>query len=279
MSLVSIIIPTYNRSQTILRAVHSVLNQTYQNFELIIVDDGSSDETEELVKSLDNSIASTRKIIYLKTQNGGVSKARNLGASIARGEWLTFLDSDDEWLPEKLNLQLDFLINNPHQQVAYTQEIWIRNGVRVNPRITHQKYSGQIFDKCVQQCFIAPSSLIIKKSLFSELNGFDEEFVVCEDYDLWLKISSLYEINLINKALIIKHGGHSDQLSTKFVAMDLWRMRALLRILKIRNLSDSHKACVIDSIKQKGEILIKGFHKHGNMDRVSEVESMLQELL
>ena len=273
MAIISVIIPTFNRSSVILRAINSVLSQNNKSFEIIVVDDGSTDDTSLKLLALVDSC----QIKYFKIQNQGVSGARNFGVSKAIGEWLCFLDSDDEWLPNKLQEQLDFVQKNPHYHIVYSEEIWIRNGVRVNPRAIHQKYSGWIFDKCVQQCFIAPSSVMLRKNLFDEMGGFDPSFTVCEDYDLWLKISSLYEVGLITIPLIIKHGGSPDQLSTMFVAMDLWRLKALCRIITIRDLSEQYKDFVLKTIIKKGEILEKGFHKYGNLPAVLEIKSLLSE--
>jgi glycosyltransferase involved in cell wall biosynthesis len=275
MPFVSVIIPTFNRSSVIIRAINSVLNQSNKDFELIVVDDGSTDETELLLAPLIDS----GSIKYFKRENRGVSTARNFGVEKSSGEWVSFLDSDDEWLHNKLQEQLDFLKNNSGLCIVYGQEIWLRNGTRVNQRAVHQKFGGQIFDKCVQQCFIAPSSVMIKANVFHEMGGFDQEFVVCEDYDLWLKISSLYEVGYISNPIIIKHGGHDDQLSTKYVAMDMWRLRSLCRILKIRNLSVEDKENVIETIKRKGAILKLGYLKYENAKGVEEVENILQMLL
>lgn len=274
MPFVSVIIPTFNRSSVIIRAINSVLNQSNKDFELIVVDDGSTDETELIL----SPFIKAGIIKYFKHQNLGVSATRNFGVSQASGEWLSFLDSDDEWLPHKLQEQIDFLQKNLSFNIVYGQEIWLRNGERVNQRAIHQKYGGWIFDKCVQQCLIAPSSVIVKTNVFHEMGGFDQDFTVCEDYDLWLKISSLYEVGYISNPIIIKHGGHEDQLSTKYVAMDMWRLRSLNRILKIRNLSDEHKENVIETIKRKGSILMQGYQKHGNAKGFEEVETILQEL-
>ena len=274
MAFVSVIIPTYNRSTEVLRAINSVLNQTYKDFELIVVDDGSTDETELLLAEF----VKLGLLKYYKNSNQGVSAARNFGVSTTLSSWLAFLDSDDEWLPNKLQLQVDYIRSNSSCNIVYTQEIWIRNGVRVNQRIIHQKYGGWIFDQCIQQCLIAPSSVMLRATLFHEMGGFDQNFQVCEDYDLWLKISSLYEVGLVSEAGIIKYGGHDDQLSTKFVAMDFWRIKSLSRILKIRNLSIKQKELVVETIFKKGLILIKGYQKHKNLQGVLEVELILKEI-
>lgn len=274
MSYISIIIPTFNRASVIMRAIQSVFNQTFHDYELIVVDDGSTDDTQSLLSDL----IKTQKIKYIKQDNAGVSAARNLGAKNSFGEWLAFLDSDDEWLPKKLEEQILFLNKNENIQVVYGQEIWMRKGKRVNQGLAHQKYGGWIFDKCVQQCFIAPTSVMLKKKLFNELNGFNEEFAVCEDYDLWLKISSQYEIGYIDNPIVVKYGGHEDQLSMKFKAMDMWRLRSLLNIYKTRSLSLENANVVIAAMNEKSIILKNGYLKYENSDGVREVESIMNEL-
>jgi len=272
--LISVIIPTFNRSNLILRTIESVLNQSYKNFELIIVDDGSTDNTHEVLNSLINSA----KIKYFKRQNAGVSASRNFGVSRASGEFITFLDSDDEWLSHKLRDQLDYFSQNPHMRIVYGEEIWIRNGKRVNQKAIHKKSGGSIFLACLEQCLIAPSSVMLEKKLFFEMGGFDESFVVCEDYDLWLKISSLMDIGFITHPIMIKHGGHEDQLSTSFVAMDFWRIKAMQRILNSQHLILEHKNAVMASMKRRGTILLKGYQKYGNEKDFQLIEGILKSL-
>lgn len=274
MPLISIIIPTFNRSQVLLRAINSVLNQTHKDFELIIIDDGSTDQTYDLLLALIND----EKIKYFKSENSGVSAARNLGVKHSVGEYITFLDSDDEWLPHKLFDQINFLKLETEHRIVFGEEIWIRNGVRVNQKKIHQKSGGSIFKECVQQCFIAPSSVLMERSLFLEMNGFNEEFLVCEDYDLWLRISSLYKIGFIPHPIITKHGGHDDQLSTKFVAMDFWRLKSMDQLLKSKKLSKEQTEVVIESMKRRGSILLQGYQKHGNIKDYELINTMLENL-
>jgi cellulose synthase/poly-beta-1,6-N-acetylglucosamine synthase-like glycosyltransferase len=272
--LVSVIIPTFNRESVIHRAIQSVLNQTYKNIEIIVVDDGSSNEiTKNLIEKIDN-----KSIKYFYQKNSGVAHARNSGARIASGMWLSFLDSDDEWLPEKLSRQMEFLKNNVHFQIAYTDEIWKRNNDIVTRKKFQQKVHGQIFEDCVKQCLIAPSSVILHQKLFWEMKGFDESFVVCEDYDLWLRISSQYEIALISEPLIIKHGGHVDQLSTKYFAMDMWRLKAMHGLLMSHSdLPENSKKLLLNRMKEKGFILIKGYEKYQNIEAVKAVQAILKD--
>jgi len=269
---ISVIIPTYNRASVLLRAVDSVLNQNYKNFELIVVDDGSTDETSSLL----SPYVTQKKIRYIKQENKGVSSARNLGALDAKGEWLSFLDSDDEWLKIKLEKQVKLIHERPDLRLIHGEEIWVRQGKRVNPKKIHQKFGGHIYERCLPLCLISPSAAIIEKKLYEEMGGFDENFIVCEDYDLWLKITSLYEIGFVPDPLIIKYGGHDDQLSHKYVAMDLWRIKAMLRILKIRDLSFSQSEATQAEISRKAKILFLGYEKHQNEEGIRQLKALLK---
>ena len=215
--LISVIIPTFNRAHVLLKAIDSVLKQTYKNFEVIVVDDGSTDGTTELL----SSYIKEGKILYLKQENKGVSSARNFGVKSSKGDWLAFLDSDDEWLKHKLQKQVELLTERPDLRLVHGEELWVRNGKRVNQKKIHQKFGGFIYEKCLPLCLISPSAVMIERKLYEEMGGFDEEFTVCEDYDLWLKITSLYEVGFVSDPIIYKYGGHEDQLSHKYFAMDL----------------------------------------------------------
>ncbi|MCP4914945.1 MAG: glycosyltransferase [Oligoflexia bacterium] len=267
---ISIIIPTFNREKTIKRAINSVVAQTHSDWELIIIDDGSTDETKNIVDSFSDD-----RIQYFYIENSGVSKARNFGIAKTRSDWIALLDSDDEWLPKKLEEQIKEIEKNPESAIIHTEEIWIRNGKRVNQKKIHQKYGGYIFDKCIPLCVISPSSSLIKKDILYEVGNFDESFTVCEDYDLWLKICSLYSVSFIETPLINKYGGHEDQLSAKYRAMDLWRVKALDRILKIRALKESEKNLVIETILKKAQILRNGYLKHNNLEDLPFIEEIL----
>lgn len=261
----SVIIPTFNRAYTLERAIQSVLDQSFGSYELIIIDDGSTDETSEVLKQFSVSF------IHLKTNNGGVSKARNLGVAHANGMWLAFLDSDDEWMKDKLQKQFDFIQNNPLIKLVHGEEIWIRNGVRVNPKNIHKKEGGDIFARSTELCLISPSAAVIEKEVFHQLGGFREDFPVCEDYDLWLKFTSLYKVGFIEDPIIYKYGGHDDQLSTSMKAMDYYRVLSMLWIIQNRKLSNNHQQVLLKTVIKKCEILIKGYKKHNNIDRYEEM--------
>ncbi len=270
---VSVIIPTYNRAHTLERALGSVLNQTFTDWQLIIVDDGSTDNTQELIQSI-----SDPRIETIFTENRGVSYARNKGIERSTSPWLAFLDSDDEWLSHKLSVQVELAENNPELQIIHGDEIWIRHGVRVNPMNKHQKRGGDIFRDAIQLCCISPSTVMLKKTLIEQFGLFREDYPVCEDYDLWLKITAHYPVGYIKDPLIKKYGGHSDQLSLKLKAMDYWRILSLKSLLEKESLDPERKSWVKESIKERSEILLNGYRKHQNLENFDEIFRIKESL-
>ncbi len=259
---ISIIIPTYNRSQFLEEAIASVLDQDYwQDFfdwEILIVDDGSTDDTEKRIPALGS------RIDYVRQPHSGVSAARNLGLRMTTGEYVAFLDSDDLWKPHKISRQMAFMHTHPDAVVICSQETWIRNRVLVNPRKRHQKYSGWVFDRFLPLCLLSLSSALFRRKLFDTIGVFDEDLPACEDYDLGLRMAHRYPVFYLPEALIIKRGGHADQLSKKFWGMDRFRVRALEKALNW-DLSPDHTRLVREELKKKCRILVNGFHKRGNL--------------
>ena len=268
MSLISVIIPTYNRSAFLKEAIESVLKQTYQPFELIVVDDGSTDDTASVLSCY------AGKISALSVHHGGPSAARNYGIQAAHGDYIAFLDSDDLWLPGKLAAQMHFFHNNPEARICQTEEIWMRNSVRVNPRQKHKKYSGWIFDQCLPLCVVSPSAVMMHRSIFARVGLFDETFPACEDYDLWLRIAPLYPIYLIDKPFIIKRGGHGDQQSKKVPALDLYRIRALCKILNSGILTSFQHDLALAELKKKCRIYANGCFKRGRKEEGEKIQHL-----
>lgn len=259
MATVSVIIPTYNRSGLLIRALESVMAQTYRNFEVIVVDDGSTDDTAARLKAYQSGVP----VRIIRTANRGAAAARNTGAEAAVGLWIAFLDSDDCWMKQKLEKQIRYTHSHPDIRLVYTRERWIRSGVHVNPPKAYKKYSGNVFLRCLPVCLIAPSSALMQLSLFREVKGFDPAYPVCEDYDLWLKICSLYPVGLVDEELTWKYGGHADQLSASSPIMDYWRIRALCSILQTRQLPSSYAEAVQRAIIRKSEVFLPGCLRHG----------------
>lgn len=269
---IDVIIPTFNRARIVSNAIESVLDQTYANFKLHLVDDGSTDNTVEILERY-----STHPNVKIYIQNNkGVSSARNLAAFEGNNKWISFLDSDDFWMPNKLEIQLDYLKKNTSCRFLHSEELWIRNGIRVNPKQKYQKSNENIFERSLDFCLISPSTVILRRDLFIEKKGFDESLVVCEDFDLWLKILSTEEnIGFISRPLIEKHGGHADQLSTKFVAMDYWRIKSLVNLYNLRNTSDEKKKLIKEVILKKSELLLKNYLKYQNQKSYDEISLLI----
>jgi len=254
--MVSVIIPTYNRGWVLQEAIDSVLAQDFKDFELIVVDDGSTDNTGEMLDSYDQDL------IVIRQTNRGVSAARNRGIAEAAGRLIAFLDSDDLWLPRKLSRQVDFFNSNPDAVINQTEEIWIRNNVRVNPRNRHHKFSGMIFEKSLALCLVSPSAVMMRRSLLDAVGLFDEDLPACEDYDLWLRVSWRYPVHLIETPLIIKRGGHADQLS-KAPGLDKFRIKALKKVIESGQLEQDSLRAAVRTLQEKCTIFAGGCRKRG----------------
>lgn len=262
---ISVIIPTFDRLDLLKRAIDSVLNQSIKPYDIIVVDDGSTDDTSEMIQQKYKSIN------LIQQKNSGVSAARNNGIKNAQGDWIALLDSDDEWEKNKLEEQVNNLTDNPKYEFCHTNEIWIRNGIRVNQKKRHKKYGGFIFDKCLDICRISPSSVLFNKNILNHVGWFDEKLPVCEDYDLWLRITADYEILFIDKPLIVKYGGHNDQLSNSVEAIERFRIKALQSLLENSDLSKNNRIHAIEMIIKKLNIYLKGLVKRKKHDEAKKV--------
>ncbi len=266
---ISVVIPTHNRAQILGRALDSVVGQTYPVKEIIVVDDGSTDDTQELLARC------YPQVTIIAQQNRGVSAARNTGIKAARGNWIALLDSDDEWLPEKLDAQAETLGENDEMQFCHTDEIWIRNGRRVNAMHKHQKTGGWIYRHCLPLCAISPSSALMHRSVFDACGLFDESLPACEDYDMWLRVCSRMPVAYVDKKLIAKYGGHDDQLSKRHWGMDRFRVTALQTILHTDLLTDENRKATVNTLIEKIKILINGAEKRGHANTASHYRAIL----
>lgn len=270
---ISVIIPVYNRPIELQRAVESVLIQSHPVDKIIIIDDGSNDDTVDVIQSLKQL---NSNIECIAQTNLGVSAARNQGIKAANSDWVAFLDSDDEWLPNKVEVFLKHIKQQPECQLFHSDEIWIRKGVRVNAMKKHKKCGGLIFKHCLPLCVISPSASILHKSLFEKVGLFDEELPACEDYDLWLRICHNTPVCFSEEALIKKYGGHEDQLSAKYWGMDRFRIKALHQLLQHTELNEQDKQDTISMLCKKTTILLKGAKKHNNQAIIDEFNPILK---
>lgn len=261
MPRVSVIIPTFNRHQKVARAISSVLGQTFLDREIIIVDDGSTDGTPVVLSQFGARIVREK----LPT-NRGVSAARNAGIMKSNSPLIAFLDSDDYWLPRKLAEQVAFLDHHADALAVQTDEIWVRNQRRVNPKKRHTKPSGDIFQPSLKRCLVSPSAIMLRRSLLDDVGLFDESLPACEDYDLWLRISCRYPVYLIEKKLVVKEGGHPDQLSRRVMGMDRYRIRALVKLVKSGILNELQKNAAMQQLAFKCAIYGRGCLKRGKIN-------------
>lgn len=272
--LVSAIIPTFNRAATVSRAVHSVLEQTLPGIEIIVVDDGSTDGTAEL---LNREFGQRIKLLRLP-RNHGVSYARNRGFELSRGAFIAFLDSDDLWHPEKSTRQFAFMRARPDLLISQTDEIWIRNGTLVNPCRHHLKPSGLIFAECLPLCVVSPSAVMMRRRFFATVGLFDETLPACEDYDLWLRTACRYPIELLPEKLLTKFGGHNDQLSQTIPALDRYRIKAMIKLLTSNQLTPIQKKQTLAILRKKSKIYLNGCRKRGRLREAEILEKVLTEL-
>lgn len=274
--MLSVIIPTYNRSLFLKEAIQSAVEQDFFlshpgfSYEIVVIDDGSADSTEQIVSSFG------KRVKYHCQEHKGVSAARNRGLDLARGDFIAFLDSDDLWEKEKIGVQMSFMKAFPKAKVCYTDEIWIKKGICVNPKRKHQKYSGWIFDKVLPLCLITLSSALFRHDVFEDIGKFDENLPACEDYDFGIRLAQKYPVYFLPRALIVKRGGHADQLSRKHWGMDRFRIQALEKALLL-DLSADQERLVKKEIVKKCRILVKGFKKRKKESKAKKYLSLIEK--
>jgi glycosyltransferase involved in cell wall biosynthesis len=267
--LVSVVIPTRDRAAMVMRAVASVLAQTHTALDIVVVDDGSCDDTAARLATL----ADTRLRVCSHGVGRGVSAARNTGLAAARGTYLALLDSDDAWLPEKTERQLAFM-RERGLAISQTQEIWMRGGRRVNPGAASRKPDGFFFEAALKSCLISPSTVLFTREYWEDVGGFDESLPACEDYDLWLRTLVRYPVGLLDAFLAVRHGGRADQLSMSYIGQDLFRIRAMIKLLRQPELTDWHRACIEKELGRKAALYAKGCLKRDRPEEAMRVLAM-----
>lgn len=267
---VRVIIPTYNRKDSLFRAIESVLHQTLPVNEIIVVIDGGLDLSQELMCRYPSIT-----IIHFD-ENHGVSFARNTGIhrALCSPGWISFLDSDDFWLPKKNEKQMDWFRSHPEIKVCQTLDIWIRRGVQVNPGLKFKKPEGWIFENCIELCCITPSSVTLLSSVFETIGLFDESLPACEDYDLWLRLSLKYPVGLLDEFLIKRYQDYTDQLSATTPFLDVYRMKALTKLLDQNVLNSEQKHQVTQHLKKLWGIVMNGAKKRGNLELIQFCEEV-----
>lgn len=268
---VSVIIPTFNRCRLVVRAIQSVIDQRYPIHEIIVIDDGSTDHSAHAIKN------QFPRVCVIQQENQGVSAARNTGISVATGDWVALLDSDDTWHKQKILRQVQLIATNPSFIACHTDEKWIRNGRHVNAMNKHAKPEGSIYEQCLPLCCVSPSSVLIKRLALVDEGMFDESLPVCEDYDLWLRLFCKNRILLAPEFLVVKYGGHDDQLSRKHWGMDRFRVTALEKILESGQLDPDQANLTHSMLDKKLGILVNGFRKRDNHSQAEYYQAKLDK--
>ena len=251
---VSVIIPTYNRAHLIGRAIRSVLNQTYQDFEIIVVDDGSTDNTEEVVKGFNDG-----RIRYIRhDENRGGAAARNTGIRAAKGEYIAFQDDDDEWLPGKLEKQIKALEGAPPEVgVVYTdfRRFDERSTNELKPTKVMQ-VSGDIHGDLLEDNFIGTPTVLVRRGCFDKVGMFDEELPRFQDWELWIRISKYYHFKHIREALVNSYeipGGISSNAQARAIARELILKKHFEDIRRNRKPLAKHLYDIGTTLCQQGE--------------------------
>ncbi len=263
--MISVIIPTFNRAGFIEKAINSVLAQTLPCAEIVVIDDGSTDATPEIVRRFAEQ--SGVKIRLLYQENQGASAARNRGIAEARHDLLCFLDSDDQWEPRKLELQLTAMEREPQYLISHTKELWYRHGKRLNQKKKHAPPHGDFFERALSMCVVGMSTVMVRRELFRQYGLFAEDMLCCEDYDLWLRVSRKEQFLLVDVPLTVKDGGRDDQLSSIHrMGMDTWRIRSLCRLLENCPLTPNQYQAVLAELERKCAVYGNGCIKHNKQE-------------
>ncbi len=209
MPKVSVVIPTHNRAEYLRSAVASVLEQTYQDFEIVVVDDASRDNTAEVLAGF-----GAPRIKCIRHEAGkGDGGARNTGIVNARGEYIAFLDDDDQWLPEKLALQVATLDRSPaHVGGVYTGHFDVDESGNQIVKVCHAMRRGNLLEHFFQEASIVTSTLLFRRACFATVGLFDESIPYCSDYDMWIRIAEKYHFECVGQPLV-KYRLHANKLS------------------------------------------------------------------
>ena len=202
--IVSVIIPVYNGERYLSKTIESVIAQTELNWELIAVNDGSTDNSLKILDEYAKRIPDRIKVISVK--NGGVSRARNTAVAAARGLYVAFLDQDDLWAPRKLESQVEMFTRDKTLGISYTNVTVIDEKgsvLRENVLKSGEKHKGNIFEYLIFDNFIGISTVMLKKELFVEIGGFDQRFSLAEDYDFLLKVTQKLSVDYIDEPLLL----------------------------------------------------------------------------
>lgn len=222
MSKISVVIPVYNGEKTIRETINSVLNQSFQDLELIVINDGSTDKTLQIVSSVQDE-----RLKIFSYHNAGLAASRNRGISLAKGEYISFIDADDLWTPDKLEAQLRALQENPQAAVAYSWTNCIDESSEFLRAGTYITFNGDVYANLLLSNFIDNgSNVLIRTNVFQEMGNFDESLTSGEDWDMWLRLASRYHFVAVSQPQIL-YRITASSMSANLTRMEAQSMRVI----------------------------------------------------
>lgn len=280
MALVSVIIPTYNRAALLEEAIRSVFAQTMRDLEVIVADDGSTDNTPAVLRKMERDNRSgpgTLPYCLIRQDHRGMpGQVRNLAARAASGKYLAFLDCDDLWKPEKLARQLPLFDEEPGVRLTHTRELWLRRDKEVSQKGQKHRRRGDIFGDALEKCIIGPSTVMLERSLYEEVGGFREDLEIAEDYELWLRITSGNEVGYLDEPLTVKRAGEWHQLSEKYGYIEIFRIQALRRLVDQGFFPPERLDAAREALSRKCDIYSKGCRKRGRIEEADAYQALAE---
>lgn len=269
--LVSVVVPTFDRAALLAEAVASVLAQSYWPLELVVVDDGSTDDTER-------QFSTRGDLRYLRIAHTAMpGRVRNAGVEAAAGNLIAFLDSDDLWLPHKLQRQVAAMATDK-VALHHTRERWLRHGRTVSQHRQQHTRKGDLFPASLRKCVIGPSTVLLHRSALNAVGGFREDIQIAEDYELWLRLTARYRVGYLDEALTIKRAGHGDQLSERHGHIELFRLRALHALLTGKWPEDgAQRRAAHMELARKACIYAGGCAKRGRIVEAEEYRALARQ--
>jgi len=269
---ISVIIPTYNRYKLLLEAINSVKKQTYKDYELMVVDDGSTDETPKLLHD--------ENLKYIRVKHtGNPGLVRNLGVEQSKGDYIAFLDSDDLWKKDKLEKQITFFKNNPEIKLCHTREIWKRDKKIISQKKQDHKRSGNIFKDALKKCIVGPSTVMMERSIFVLEGGFREDMEIAEDYEFWIRITSKFKIGYIDEPLVVKRAGKWEQLSEKYGQIEIFRIEGLKKLVEHNYFVEEKMELALNELIRKCKIYSRGCKKRNKDKEAKKWEKYISLLI
>ncbi|MHC4139756.1 MAG: glycosyltransferase family 2 protein [Planctomycetota bacterium] len=272
MPTVSVIIHTYNNEKFIAETVESVLNQTYKDYEIIVVDDGSVDGTRDAL------LPYMQEIRYHYKENGGIASAKNAGMALSKTEFIAFLDHDDLWVPDKLKLQIEYFNKNPQVGLVYAKYTTFRDGKELRTK-PEKGYSGWVFKELLSKSFIQTSTVIVKKECLDAVGPYDESLSLGDEYDMFLRISKKFQCGFVDKGLT-RYRIHDTNASNNDFLFDKENLGVYKKIYSnFTDLDGIEKKILKKRIARYSMKVAKELYRQGQLEESKKYQQEAQDYL